>query len=388
MLAMALIVAGCAGYFSVWGLSQLFAGASTAVIIMASGLEIGKIITTTALHRYWNKISGMLRFYLTTSVLVLMLITSAGIYGFLSNAYQKTANKLEIHEGEISVFENKKDLFKTNIDDNNKIIEQKNKRIDQLSQLRSNQESRLDAATNNRNRNGARSDIENSNNEIQKLYAEVDGLNQKNSSLNDSIGKYNTMVLEMKANSDIAGEVGPLKYISELTGTPMSKVVNFLILLLIFVFDPLAVALVLMTNKVFEIENDKEEKKPELKNKILDSITKVIKDNEPKEEPIMLDEQHDDVQVEEVVKVVEPEEIKPTEEVAPVEETQQEPTAEESSISQEESNKIRLEDIKEIKNRGFSVNVPKPNTNVVERIGSNKFLKNNDNNTVYYKKNK
>ena len=388
MLAMALIVAGCAGYFSVWGLSQLFAGASTAVIIMASGLEIGKIITTTALHRYWSKISGMLRFYLTTSVLVLMLITSAGIYGFLSNAYQKTANKLEIHEGEISVFENKKDLFKTNIDDNNKIIEQKNKRIDQLSQLRSNQESRLDAATNNRNRNGARSDIENSNNEIQKLYAEVDGLNQKNSSLNDSIGKYNTMVLEMKANSDIAGEVGPLKYISELTGTPMSKVVNFLILLLIFVFDPLAVALVLMTNKVFEIENDKEEKKPELKNKILDSITKVIKDNEPKEEPIMLDEQHDDVQVEEVVKVVEPEEIKPTEEVAPVEETQQEPTAEESSISQEESNKIRLEDIKEIKNRGFSVNVPKPNTNVVERIGSNKFLKNNDNNTVYYKKNK
>jgi hypothetical protein len=388
MLAMALIVAGCAGYFSVWGLSQLFAGASTAVIIMASGLEIGKIITTTALHRYWNKISGMLRFYLTTSVLVLMLITSAGIYGFLSNAYQKTANKLEIHEGEISVFENKKDLFKTNIDDNNKIIEQKNKRIDQLSQLRSNQESRLDAATNNRNRNGARSDIENSNNEIQKLYTEVDGLNQKNSSLNDSIGKYNTMVLEMKANSDIAGEVGPLKYISELTGTPMSKVVNFLILLLIFVFDPLAVALVLMTNKVFEIENDKEEKKPELKNKILDSITKVIKDNEPKEEPIMLDEQHDDVQVEEVVKVVEPEEIKPTEEVAPVEETQQEPTAEESSISQEESNKIRLEDIKEIKNRGFSVNVPKPNTNVVERIGSNKFLKNHDNNTVYYKKNK
>jgi hypothetical protein len=388
MLAMALIVAGCAGYFSVWGLSQLFAGASTAVIIMASGLEIGKIITTTALHRYWSKISGMLRFYLTTSVLVLMLITSAGIYGFLSNAYQKTANKLEIHEGEISVFENKKDLFKTNIDDNNKIIEQKNKRIDQLSQLRSNQESRLDAATNNRNRNGARSDIENSNNEIQKLYAEVDGLNQKNSSLNDSIGKYNTMVLEMKANSDIAGEVGPLKYISELTGTPMSKVVNFLILLLIFVFDPLAVALVLMTNKVFEIENDKEEKKPELKNKILDSITKVIKDNEPKEEPIMLDEQHDDVQVEEVVKVVEPEEIKPTEEVAPVEETQQEPTAEESSISQEESNKIRLEDIKEIKNRGFSVNVPKPNTNVVERIGSNKFLKNHDNNTVYYKKNK
>ena len=99
VLLLALIVSGCAAYFSVWGLSQLFAGASTAVIIMATALEIGKVVVTTALHRYWDKISGWLKFYLTISVGVLMIITSAGIYGFLSNAYQKTANKLEIQEG-------------------------------------------------------------------------------------------------------------------------------------------------------------------------------------------------------------------------------------------------------------------------------------------------
>lgn len=395
MLALALIVAGCAGYFSVWGLSQLFAGASTAVIIMATGLEIGKIVTTTALHRYWKKISGLLKTYLTISVIVLMLITSAGIYGFLSNAYQKTANKLEIHEGEISVFEGKKTLFKSNIENNDKIIIQKNKRIDQLSELRNTQESRLDAATNNRNRSGARTDIQNSNSEIQTLSIEVDDLNQKNSVLNDSINKYNTMVLELKAGSEVAAEVGPLKYISELTGIPMAKVVNYLILLLIFVFDPLAVALILMTNRIFEIENNL----PELpnKSKILkrESPSKVIENPENYdsfEEPIMIDEQHDDNDLEITTKPEEPvsEELvieEPiSEEIASVEPVLEEPVSEET-IS-EDNSKIRLQDIKEIKNRGFSVNVPQSKTNVVERIGSNKFLKNNDNNTVYYSRNK
>ena len=244
MLLLALVVAGCAAYFSICGLSQLFAGASTAVIIMATGLEVAKIITTTALHRYWNKTSGLLKMYLAISVAVLMLITSAGIYGFLSNAYQKTANKLEIQNGQVLVLTGKKDLFQKNVDDNQKIIDQKNKRIDQLSELRRNQETRLDAAANNRGKNSARADIKSSNDEIQKLTNDIDALNLKNSSLSDSISKYNTSVLELNANSEVAGEVGPLKYISELTGTPMAKVVNVLILLLIFVFDPLAVALV------------------------------------------------------------------------------------------------------------------------------------------------
>jgi hypothetical protein len=132
MLIIALAVAGCAGYFSVWGLSQLFAGASTAVIIMATVLEVGKVITTTALHRYWTKLATSLKIYLTISVAVLMMITSAGIYGFLSNAYQKTANKLEIHEGELGVLDGKKLLFEKNIGDNEKIVATKNKRIDQF----------------------------------------------------------------------------------------------------------------------------------------------------------------------------------------------------------------------------------------------------------------
>ena len=405
MLLLALVVAGCAAYFSICGLSQLFAGASTAVIIMATGLEVAKIITTTALHRYWNKTSGLLKMYLAISVAVLMLITSAGIYGFLSNAYQKTANKLEIQNGQVLVLTGKKDLFQKNVDDNQKIIDQKNKRIDQLSELRGNQETRLDAAANNRGKNSARADIKSSNDEIQKLTNDIDALNLKNSSLSDSISKYNTSVLELNANSEVAGEVGPLKYISELTGTPMAKVVNVLILLLIFVFDPLAVALVLMTNRVFEIEGEANPLEPEnepVKTAKIEpkeeSITRVIEANE---EPILPDEQHDDIMVDIAEKnnepVIEPLDIRLESNeqhdnelnepiIEPVIESVVEPIKERTPVIT--TGKVQLEDIKEVKDRGYSVKIPQPKTsNTIERIGSNKVVKNGDNNRVFFKRN-
>jgi hypothetical protein len=388
MMFMALVVAGCAGYFSVWGLSQLFAGASTAVIIMASGLEIGKIITTTALHRYWKKISGLLKVYLTTSVVILMFITSAGIYGFLSNAYQKTANNLELHEGEIALFESKKNIFQNSIVNTQTFVSQKNKRIDQLTEIRTAQETRLDSAKYYRDRTKAREDIKIANEEISNLSGEIDSLNKNIVVLNDSINKYNTLILELKSNSDVAAEIGPLKYISELTGAPMSKVVNLLILLLVFVFDPLAVALVLMTNRIFELERKGEIKIVKAEPRIIDKqpipkpITQVVEQKEiVPEEPLMMDEQHEDEDEKIISKendVVKEEEVK--EEVnTPIEET---------PLTNDDISKIKREDIKEIRNRGFSVNVPQPNTNIVERIGSNKVIKNNDNNTVYYKKNK
>lgn len=368
MLLLALIVAGCAGYFSVWGLSQLFAGASTAVIIMASALEIGKVVTTTALHRYWTRIGGGLKFYLTISVGVLMLITSAGIYGFLSNAYQKTANKLEIQESQVGVLDSKKALFEKNVQDNKKIIDSKTRRIDQLTNLRNTQEVRLDNSTSNRARDKARNDIKLANDEIQKLSNEIDGLNSKNLVLSDSIGFYSTKTIELNANSEVSGEVGPLKYISELTGAPMGKVVNVLILLLIFVFDPLAIAMILMTNRIFELEGDVSPLEPKP-----DSILKMIASKEEKqkiEEPSEVDEPVESEEYEEIDEFEEP----------LVEQKDREPVI--------PTGKIQLEDIREIKNRGFSVDVPNPKkNNVVERIGTNKVVKNGDNNKVYYRKN-
>jgi len=101
----ALIIAGCAAYFSVTGLGVLFAGASLSVMIMASALELAKLVAATYLKQKWNDIGGFNKWYLTISVAVLMLITSAGIFGYLSNAFQAQSLKLQVVDREIAVYQ-------------------------------------------------------------------------------------------------------------------------------------------------------------------------------------------------------------------------------------------------------------------------------------------
>jgi hypothetical protein len=378
------LVAGCAAYYSVFGLSQLFAGAGMAVIIMASSLEFSKVVAVSFLQRYWNNISRALKIYLCIGVLTLVCITSAGIYGFLSNAYQKTAHKLEMSESQISVLNNKKELFQKNINDNNSIILTKSNRVDQLTNLRSNQETRLDNANNNSNRNRARNDISSSNQEIQKLNGEIDVLNNKNVSLTDSVNFYSNKILELKTKDNTSAEIGPLKYLAQLTGQPMDKVVNWFILLLIFVFDPLAVALVIATNRVMQIEKGNQEPvidEPKEKKKWFKNLTSFVKKkyntivdeiNKPKiEQPKIIEEIPEPEIVPQKQKIeIQVEEEKPKEKIDPV---------------NEEFQKIN-EDIKKT-NRGFSVNIPSP-SNMIQRVGSNKIIKNNDDSILFFKKKK
>jgi hypothetical protein len=351
----AALIAGCAAYYSVFGLSQLFAGASLAVIIMASSLEFSKVVAVSFLHRYWNKISGALKIYLSIGVFVLVCVTSAGIYGFLSNAYQKTAYKLEISDGQSQLIDSKKKLFEKNINDNNNIIITKTNRLQQLTNLRTTQESRFDLA-NNSNRNKIRTDISNSNQEIQKLNSEIDVLNAKNTSLSDSVSYYANKLIEFKSSNNISAEIGPLKYLSQLTGYPMDKVVNWFILLLIFVFDPLAVALVIATNRVLELERNPdsqptqkpiEEKKTKKRLKFLNSIGSSISS--------IFSNIGEKLKKKEKVKI------------------------------EENPNNI-LPARNENTNRGFSVNIPQPEKNDIERIGSNKIFKNGDKNKIFFKK--
>ena len=437
LLSMAVLLAGTAGYFSIFGLSQLFAGASLAVIIMASVLEIGKVIITTALHTYWSNLNKVLKIYLTIAVGVLMIITSAGIYGFLSNAYQKTANELEIHEGEINVLVTKKEAFQASIDENKKLISDKvkekdetsnrlNKRIDNIDFTKGNQSRRADIATAEGNKR------------LNTISSEIDVLNAKNSTLLDSVNKYNVKVLELKSGSKIAGEVGPLKYISELSGIPMANVVNYLILLLIFVFDPLAIALVLTTNRIFELNGQQTPLEPkiydeeegtdnELKQtankyneeakRVWEGVKKMREEgklhtptqedieNEPNAlaftqheiEEDYTDVINEEVKVDEETGVIElPEELLEvpiSEEIVEVQ-----PLAEVDGTGLlsdidaiepvKEERIIRKEDIKEIKERGFSVAMPKRDKNTIQRIGSNKEIRNGEEDKIFFNKNK
>jgi hypothetical protein len=247
-------LAGAAAFFSVTGLSKLFGGAQGAVIIMASSLEFSKLVTASFLHKYWKTIDWKLKTYLTIGTVTIMFITSAGIYGFLSSAYSETSNKLDNIDGQIALVEQKKKIVQddiTRLETNQKL---KQDRIQSLISLRTQQEARVDSLYNRGKANIAKrveEQINQSNSEITRVTTETDGLGQKIQAKNDDMANFDTEILELK-NNDIAGEVGPLKYIAKLTGSSMDSVVNFFILLLIFVFDPMAVCLVIATNITME----------------------------------------------------------------------------------------------------------------------------------------
>ena len=111
----ALSVSASAAFYSVSGLSKLFAGASFEVIIMAGSLEVAKLVTASLLYQYWDKINKILRVYLTTATIILVLITSMGIYGFLSAAYQETYQKLSINENRIEFLDQKREFYQQDV---------------------------------------------------------------------------------------------------------------------------------------------------------------------------------------------------------------------------------------------------------------------------------
>jgi hypothetical protein len=124
--AAAFFIAGCSAYFSVLGLGLLFVGSATAVMIMASSLEVGKLVAASFLYRYWHFLSRPLKFYLTAAVIVLIGITSLGNYGYLARAYEKTQTQVGQYEIQIAALEKE-------IADTERLIESSRNQIDRVS---------------------------------------------------------------------------------------------------------------------------------------------------------------------------------------------------------------------------------------------------------------
>lgn len=247
----ALSISAAAAFYSVTGLAKLFAGVETAVIWMASSLEVAKLVVASLLYQYWKKVGWALRFYLTLALLILMAITSAGIYGYLSSGYQDTANKSGVVDKEIALIDNK---IKLKTEDKTFTAEQLQQTKQSISQLRS-------ALGNNnqtyKDKNGNIMVTSSSANrkayEKQLEYAlkDEEKLSNKINTLDSTIAVLSEQKLEKESNAELAGELGPLKYIAKLTGYPMDKIINWFLLIIIFVFDPLAIALVIAANFAF-----------------------------------------------------------------------------------------------------------------------------------------
>ncbi len=248
----ALSVSASAAFYSVSGLSKLFAGASFEVIIMAGSLEVAKLIVASLLYQYWDTINKLLRIYLTVATVILVVITSMGIYGFLSAAYQDTYRQLTIKDNQIGFLDQKREFYEKDVERYDLELERISNNIATLSNAKASSIQVRDTASST----GFRQTISTTELRLSQQRINVEEENRqsvqaKREQVADSLQKYQLEILELENNSEVAGELGPLQYLSELTGVPMNKIINYLLLVIIFVFDPLAISLVVAANFAF-----------------------------------------------------------------------------------------------------------------------------------------
>ena len=287
----ALSVSVSAAFYSVSGLSKLFAGATFEVIIMASSLEIAKLVIASLLYQYWGKINKLLRFYLTLATIILVLITSAGIYGFLSAAYQETATKSGIVDKKVEVLELRKGRF---IDSRDYYITEKEVLDKSISSLRDGlsnnviqykdkETGQIITTTSSSTRRALQT-------ELSSAIIQRDKISVKLETATDSVNSIDIKILDTESSAEIASELGPLKYLSELTNKPMNVIINVLLLIIIFVFDPLAISLVIASNFMFNQLKGKNENEDTEKDNLAGDPIDISKEAGKIEKELLSDE--------------------------------------------------------------------------------------------------
>ena len=258
----AFFVAFNAAFFSVSGLSKLFAGASFSVMLMASSLEAAKLITAGYLYNYWEKINKAFRWYLVSGVLILVLITSLGIYGFLTSAFQDTFNQFSVNEKEKTFLQQKEKFYAEDVARYDEELERISNNISTLSNAKSQSIQVRDTSV----VGGVRTTISTSELRLAQSRINVEeenrkGVQEKREVAADSLQSIQLKILDLDTNLEGASELGPLQYLSGLTGYGMDKIINWLILIIIFVFDPLAIALVVAFNNALKVDKGEDDKK-------------------------------------------------------------------------------------------------------------------------------
>jgi hypothetical protein len=267
------------GYYSIFGISKLFSGGSWSIIGMAAMLELSKLVVVTFLHDHFKTLRLLFKIYLLSAAVVLMGITSIGVYGYLTNSYQETAKVIYKTQNEITLLDQKKKLFEEQKIQLDKAVEDKNTRLKSLDQIRvSQQNAYTQQLTQKRGTGGLSKNIASVDKSSENLNNDISTLTQKSFALSDSIAVIEQTKLTLN-NETFSSELGPLLYLSRITGIPMDIVVNWFIIILVIVFDPLAVSLVIAANHLSQKEKQ---------NDLLDELSKLgqeIESEPPLEEP-------------------------------------------------------------------------------------------------------
>ena len=264
VVLIAISLAGCAAFFSIVGLSKLFAGAAIAVMIMASTLEASKLVITSFLYQAWATINKTLRLYLLIAISIIAIITSIGIYGFLSSAYSETKSKYDLTQTQTDSLATQKSYYESSVDNYKLQLTTKTSQLTNLSSIRNSQEARASQlVTNKRSSKSADRSAKETDAAIKLINLDIDNLNKNIITYSDSAKKMQVKITQLGLKNNISSELGSLSYVARLLNVSMDSVVNVLIILLIIVFDPLAICMVLVFN----------------------SMSKTSEDNKPKEEP-------------------------------------------------------------------------------------------------------
>lgn len=290
----ALLIAFMAAFFSIYGIATLFAGAFTLTAFMASSLEIGKLVGVTFLYRYWKKTQGFLKAYLGIAIVVLMLITSLGIFGYLSAAYQKSSIEFKAAQEKIVMVEGQKTYL-------NDKISQSKIRVQTLNEMRKLQESRMNEALTNAFLTRTPIQFKQIQDQTAEMIKSADNdikIEQNKIQVSiDEISKIDQQVNEMKFASANKKDIRTFQFVADQFGTTLDKVAKWFIFTIIFVFDPLAIALILAYNVVaFKNTEDQSissipiiqstNSKKEENLKIVDSPTELIDNNNLQNLPI------------------------------------------------------------------------------------------------------
>lgn len=260
----AIMLAAMAAFFSITGLGKIFLG--WPILVMATAIELGKLVAVSVLYRLWDRLKWW-KYILVPMTVMIMLLTSAGIYGFLSASYEHTASGVRSSGSKIELEEKKKQGFDSRIKFYQESMSRKQDRASSLAGLRLQQENRMDslyAKSQIRAAKGVQSMIGETDKEIARLNRESDSLNVLIESMQMKIAQTDSTIIAM--NDEIGkGETGALKYLSRITGASMDSVANIFMVVIMFVFDPLAIILIIVFNIAWDKANEKVEVKSEQK---------------------------------------------------------------------------------------------------------------------------
>jgi len=254
ILAVALFISAVAAFYSIAGLAAIFAAAVTPIIIMGVALEVGKIAATVWLHKYWHRVAVQFKLYLIPAILVLMLITSMGIFGFLSKAHMDQSVPAGDVAAQVQILDEKIATERANIDANKKALTQMDSQVDQLLGRTTDDKGATKAAQLRKSQAKERKSLQNDISASQKAIVAIQA---ERAPIAAQVRK-------------VEAEVGPIKYIAALIygdnpdSNLLERAVRWVIILLVFVFDPLAIVLILAADQTFYwSQEDKQKKKEE-----------------------------------------------------------------------------------------------------------------------------